>query len=222
MVVGLGLLATGSGATFTSAAFNASTSSTGDIRVVTGKGLIVEAGNAFLDDGEVNNTKSYSDKYVNFTNTGDFFDDSGSTTDLDQIDIDDLPVATVNPRDGNSNGDVILRVAVDPATNTTTFNNILRIRNIGDSDQDNVGIAYKSDDFTGYGSAVSNSNDISNDDVKGIIQFKAGTGSGKSIISPVAGVIGSGEAPYDPISIGAGETADVNLIIGEPVIESIS
>lgn len=69
VVVGLGLLATGSGAAFTSAAFNDSTNSNGDIRVVAGDGLVVEAGNAFNSDGTVNQTDpsttyNYTDRFT--------------------------------------------------------------------------------------------------------------------------------------------------------------
>jgi hypothetical protein len=121
---GLGLLATGSGATLTSAAFSSSTNPNGDLRVVAAEGLVVEAGDAFADDGSVTHSPgAHGESYVNFDTKGDFFNGSGG---LEDITTADLPVATVNPRDQNTNENVIVRKAVDFEYDTYEFKNILR------------------------------------------------------------------------------------------------
>lgn len=212
VVVGLGLLATGSGATFTSAAFNDSTNSNGDIRVVAGDGLVVEAGDAFNSDGTVNQTDpSPSYSYTgNFTKNKSFFT---GPDNLDEISTSDLPVATVNKREtvANRNDGLRIQVAVPLQRATYTFKNILRIRNTGVTEQKNIGIAYASSEFDGYGSAVGNgSNEIAKGFVQKIFQFKLEDESSNSLISPDPSSSNSQE-PNTEADISPGDDISITL-----------
>lgn len=202
-LLGLSLLATGSGATLTSAAFSSSTDPSGDLRVVAAEGLVVEAGDAFADDGTVTQLPggNNGESYVKFDANGDFFDGSGGLKDISTA---DLPVATVNRRDQNTNGGVKVRTAVDFESDEYTFENILRIRNTGLKQETGIGIKYAG----GYGSAVS-TNGITKADVKYMYKFYAAdVGSGRVPISPAA--LG-GTGPDETIPLDPGETRNITL-----------
>ena len=108
-VIGLGLLATGSGATFTSAAFASQVSPASDMRVVVGQefsnSLRVEAGDIFRD-GSGSFTENLSDavKTTKRLDTGgtSFFTSDDERNPLDTINVDDLPAAGAN--DGTNGG----------------------------------------------------------------------------------------------------------------------
>jgi len=163
-VLGLGLLATGSGAIFTSAAFNNSVNASSNMRVVVDKRLEVRAGQAFNDGGTINanNGNVNQSNYTEYVSNETFFENSSNLDpeELVDIDSDDLPVATVNRRDQNVNGDVIIQVAVDVDTTSVTFNDILEIENQTE-DSVEVGIGYDRNTQTSSltdSSANSNSN----------------------------------------------------------------
>ncbi|WP_143420892.1 hypothetical protein [Halorubrum halodurans] len=201
---GLGLLASGSGATFTSAAFSSSTDPNSDLRVVAADGLVVEAGDAFADDGTVTQSPgSHGESYVDFDSKGDFFDGSGGLQDISTADI---PVATVNPRDQNTNGDVIVRKAVDFEYDTYEFTNILRLRNTGLKTVNDVAFKYEG----GYGSAVTDqTNNISEQLTQYMYRFLAEDRSGRPQISPNGG--NSSEDPAGQVDISPGEKLNVTL-----------
>jgi len=203
---GLGLLATGSGATLTSAAFSSSTNPSGDLRVVAAEGLVVEAGDAFADDGSVTQSPgAHGESYVDFDTKGDFFDGSGG---LEDITTADLPVATVNPRDQNTNENVIVRKAVDFEYDTYEFKNILRLRNTGLETVNDVAFTYEG----GYGSAVADStNSISEQLVQYMYRFVAEDRSGRPQISPDGS--NSSEDPAGQVDINPGETLNVTLLL---------
>jgi hypothetical protein len=108
-VLGLGMLATGSGAALTSVAFNNSVNASSDMRVVVDKRLEVRAGQAFNDDGKINANSGNTNQsnYVEYASNESFFEDSSNPNpdpeELVDIDSNDLPVATVNRRDQNVN-----------------------------------------------------------------------------------------------------------------------
>lgn len=132
-VIGLGLLATGSGATFTSAAFTDSTAADADLRVVVDQNLTVRPGPAF------NN----ADQKADFTNNTDFFDgqdindtaDGGGAFDPNGDD-ESLPLASAT----GENDNLSIKVAV-PLGSSATFSELLEIENELDSSVD-IGISY--------------------------------------------------------------------------------
>jgi hypothetical protein len=203
-LLGLSLLATGSGATLTSAAFSSSTDPSGDLRVVSAEGLVVEAGDAFADDGTVTQSPGgNNESYVKFDTNGDFFDGSGGLKDISTA---DLPVATVNRRDQNTNGDVKVRKAVDFEYDTYEFKNILRLRNTGLETVN--GVAFKYDG--GYGSAVTDpTNNIDEQLVQYMYRFLAEDRSGRPQISPDGS--NSSEAPAGQVNLDPGEKLNVTL-----------
>ncbi|TKX73133.1 hypothetical protein EXE46_14685 [Halorubrum sp. GN11_10-6_MGM] len=99
MVVGLGALATGSGAVFSSAAFSSSVNSAADMRVVVGEGLgnnlRVSAGNIFRDnDGDFQSANPTSDAVKTAHDISDttFF----ASNKLEDLEVADLPAAGAN------------------------------------------------------------------------------------------------------------------------------
>lgn len=104
MVIGLGALATGSGAVFSSAAFASSTAATSDFRVVVEDDLTVEAGPAFRSGN------SPTDDYEAFGDTPPYITDTtglyggSNEAGLDGVvnDADDLPAMYVS--DGTNGG----------------------------------------------------------------------------------------------------------------------
>lgn len=213
VAVGLGALATGSGATFSAGAFNNSTDSASDMRVVVDEGLEVRAGQAFNDDGSVRDphpNNGDSDNYVPYDSNSSFFD-PGPSGGLEDIDADDLPVATVNRRDQNVNGDVKIQVATDVDTTSVRFYDILEIVN-NSADRVEVGIKYEDDQYGDHvdvgGSTADNINERT---VQHVYRF---IGHGQNItgrISPDETV--PGNAPNTVVEIKSGERIPVDLKI---------
>lgn len=148
-IAGLGTLAFGSGAAFTSAAFQNSVSSDADMRVIVDQRLTVEAGDAFESNGEVA-LDDQSGKLINPNYSGDDSTGSGffdGTDDLGSVfDDEDPPLATVTARDDGRNGDIRMFNAMD-YPDSASFGDasggegFLRVRN--DADESVlVGIAY--------------------------------------------------------------------------------
>jgi hypothetical protein len=220
-VFGLGMLATGSGAIFTSAAFNNTTSASSDMRVVADKRLEVRAGQAFNDDGTINtnNGDITPSNYVEYASNTDFFDPSSDPEPQGLVDIDsnDLPVATVNRRDQNVNGDVKIQVAVDVDTNSVRFTDILEIEN-NSTNSVKVGISYDRQGGTGpgagqYGDDVNvGGTNLNEFTVQFVYQFickdPGGTFSSKRI-SP--NEQDSGDEPTDTAKIKPGKKILVDL-----------
>ena len=129
MVVGLGALATGSGAIFSSAAFASTVSPSADMRVVVGQdfgnNLRVEAGDIFrLPNGNfAPSSDSSAVKTVHDTSSTNFF---GGNNELDDLEVDDLPAAGANDEYNNA-----LSLAVATAVGETAT--------IGNDNAGNVG-----------------------------------------------------------------------------------
>ena len=229
-LIGLGSLATGSGAVLTSAAFSDSVGASSDMRVVVAKGLEVRAGQAFKDDGTINKSNGDidEDNYVKYASKPNFFDLSSDPDPqgLDDIDSDDLPVATVNRRDQNVNGDVKIQVAVNVDTNSVRFTDILEIENKGTSSVD-VGISYDRQGGLGpgagqYGNDVNVGGDVLNEITAQTVQhiyrfmgFGGGTFGPSDRISPDE-ANPPGDGPDDPNTVATippGSTMPVDLKI---------
>lgn len=203
-VLGLGAIATGSGAVFSSAAFQSSVNSTADMRVVVEDDLIVEAGPAFRNNGNYDSNPS-GDKFYGTDNNG-LFDDAES---LGDIDIENLPAARVN--DG-TNGDLYIQTAVknrDKSGSSTVvdFPNLLRVRNDG-TERAAVGITYQPTDAA-YGGDVLDDGPIDANDVIQAYEFNAGGGSGNKI-SPDSNYDGN---PANTVEVSAGGTENIGLTI---------
>lgn len=223
-LLGLSLLATGSGATLTSAAFSDSVGASSDMRVVVAEDLEVRAGQAFNDDGTINTSNGdiTPSNYVEYASNTDFFDPSSDPEPQGLVDIDsnDLPVATVNRRDSNVNGDVKIQVAVNVDTTSVTFNDILEIENKGTSSA-TVGISYDRQGKTGFGAGQygddvevggKTSNEVTEKTVQYVYQFIAygGTGTfGNGRISPDEN--DSGDDPANVAVIGPGAKISIDL-----------
>ena len=218
-VLGLGALATGSGAVFSSGAFsNAVANSTADIGVVVEGDLIVEAGKAFRDgdpandydpataDGEDNgfygeNTESLFDNLdTNSGNTGseEEFDNSNTLT------VDDLPAARVNSeRAGNG---LNIQVALDSTNNdgnpvSVTFSNMLQVTNSG-TEIAEVGIGYSQ-----YGEDAGNG--VPKESIRHAFQFVYDGDSNTKRISPK----NDGADNQGSVEVPIGETKQIDLDI---------
>lgn len=224
-MLGLGMLATGSGAALTSAAFNNSVNASSDMRVVVDKRLEVRAGQAFNDDGTINanNGNINQSNYVEYASNETFFENSSNPDPEELVDIDnnDLPVATVNRRDENINEDVKIQVAVnvDTTNDSVTFTDILEIEN-NSTDSVKAGISYDRQGGTGsgagqYGEDVNvdgnTGGEITEQTVQHIYRFIGfGTGTfGSGRISPNQS--NKSDHPADVAKIDPGATIPVNL-----------
>lgn len=194
-ILGLGALAMGSGAAFTSAAFENTAAADADFRVVVEDDLVVEPGPAFRDSEDNFNPSSGNAEDWARENGDSFF--SGDS--LESIDRDDGPkVAAMN---NATNSDLEIEVATfldENAGLDQTFEDFLQVRNSGTT-QRNVAIG-----FSEFGSDVS-SEDINADDVREIYQFENTDG------------IRISEESFEDIpnwfTLEAGETRQINLSV---------
>lgn len=235
MVLGLGALATGSGAVFSSAAFASSTAATSDFRVIVEDDLTVEAGPAFRDGGSPDDdykSWGYSDPPYITSNTGlyDGTDTDGLDGEID--DADELPAMYVS---GDTNGGLNIELGIpnrhsedevslsdsgnalpsgsegDPFRGT--FSNVLQVRNEG-TEELNFGIK-----FSNFGDIVTDSNagtgEILTENVyEDIFTFELADGSEK-ISSD--GYSGDAHEPGDqnitPTTMSVGEVVELDLTV---------
>lgn len=239
-VVGLGMLAMGSGATLTSAAFQSSTQPSADLRVVVEDSLRVRAGKAFRDGQETGNygtvNNNYDDKFE-ITPSSESFFNSGGLADLD---ADETPKATV---DDKINGDLKAEVGVNPddsefadtndlGADKLRFPNILQVVNEGPQQLD-IAILYDRNNTAfgtngQYGGDVDFSGNTSSDItiplVQHIYRFKVDKNdlpntSSDVQISPDSGTTGStitegyseGDYPTGAVTVGPGEIMNIHL-----------
>lgn len=132
-VLGLGAMATGSGAVFSSAAFSSDVDASSDMRVVVEEDLIVEAGAAFRDasDNYDSTLDPTGDGKFAGTDNSDFFANTDPGTDTEEdlgndLDPDDAPAVFVNDLQ-NQNLEIKLATPLDDTT--YTFNDFLRVKN---------------------------------------------------------------------------------------------
>ena len=160
-VLGLGMLAVGSGSVFTSAAFNNSVNPSSDMRVVVDEKLTLEPGILFRDG----------------SNAGDPFDPTASSPPgsetlqdqdsnslfggntnggLENIGVNDIPAAAINDAvDGNLFLEVAVALGADDKIGDAS-NGVFQVRNDTNSDQD-IAIRFNTfgPDVGGGGSQVS-------------------------------------------------------------------
>lgn len=208
-ILGLGALAMGSGAAFTSATFQNSVDADADFRVRVDQALVVEAGAAFEDDGSVAGDVT-EDRFINPDHTGasvgdDFYAGESELGDVfdEQGEDEDPPLATVSKRDETNNGTLETYAAVDflnvdgDGGNSVTFEDILQVRNESGHTVE-VGIAYDRDEGEDgspgqYGDDVGGgNNEVEFDIVQEVYQFKVDggettRGNGGDLISPEPG-----------------------------------
>jgi hypothetical protein len=216
-VIGLGLLATGSGATFTSAAFQSSTQPDSDLRVVVDQNLqfganpdlnpderddIADDPGFFDDDGSSSGELNESDGVFDEGNETDGFDDDGdggfdpdgdsdedSSSGFDQGFEPGLPKAFAE----GANDELTIKAAVQIG-NEKNFNDLLRVGNATEEIV-RVGIAY---DRTGlgdgdngnYGADVEGgqaSGELSVRQAQKIYQFHTSDDASDNLISPSPG-----------------------------------
>ena len=164
-VLGLGALATGSGAMFSSAAFSASATSTADFRVVVEDNLVLEAGDSFRNSNDAYLDNPGGSKF--YGGSDDLFSgDSG----LSNLEPDDLPAAYANDK---TNSDLAVETAVQNF-NTFEFDDFLQVTNEGTETRE-VGIR-----FNQYGEDV-NGGPISNSDLIQAYEFYNKGGDGGKI-----------------------------------------
>lgn len=215
-VLGMGLLASGSGAAFTSAAFNNSVDSTSDMQVITAADVSVRKGNN-VPTGDTLNTITDSNNHdVDFLNLDQSTDSRVSSNNLDfgGLTGSDVPVAGVN--DGVDSNLVIetatgVRSASGSGGTAVVFENIIEIVNEGDTTINDIGISYGASGA--YGNDVDGST-ITEDIVKEIYQFIVQP-SGVSNISSKARIspdhTNASDDPENTFTLKPGETAQINL-----------
>lgn len=125
----LGALTTASGAVATSAAIAGTADVSSSMTAIVEENLELKAGAAFNDDGTVRD--AYQDQYVSYPSHDSFFQDGSDP--LADISRDEVPVATVSPRDTTVNDEVEMQVAlsIENSTDTFLFEDFLRITNNG-------------------------------------------------------------------------------------------
>lgn len=134
-LIGMGMLAVGSGAAFSSAAFQTSTTPSADLRVVVEEALNFRPNPDAPDD---NDNILDTDDFEDFFDGEDIADGDGDAFDDDDDDDDiETPLAATN---GQPNGDLEL-FAVAGLGETATFSELFILEN-DSTDSVAVGIAY--------------------------------------------------------------------------------
>ena len=180
-LVGLGALATGSGALFSSAAFSNTVNPSSDMRVVVEEdaNLLVEPGISFRDGSDPNDSYDSTLDPTNGKfagdNNNDFFSTgtpSSGTSDAlgSSIDLDDLPVAFVS---NDTNGDISIQVAVQLGE-TASFEDLLQVTNNGSNAVD-IGIKFSAFGVDTTSSNVGGGGDFS--DQGGNVQIENAVGA---------------------------------------------
>ena len=223
---GLGVLASGSGAIATSAAVANSVQTASKLSIVVDERIEVRAGQAFNDDGSIKNKSKYTSRYVPYDTNSSFFDEQNDV--LADIERENLPVATVNSRDKNVNGNVKIQTAIplDIGTNTFLFEDILELENYGGSKQ-SVGISYDRSDTTygpngQYGEDVNvgdtaSDNKLTAHDVRAVFsfqvpeRFRTNNSSPQKISPAEINNQGDNDDPESTYDITSGQTVQLNL-----------
>ena len=228
LLMAFGALATGSGAISTTASLTDTVDTSSDIRVINPQDMKLRAGVAFRDDGTVRETDGYgpteSDSDYNYSeyyveNTTFFEDENPSDSEgLKNISESDAPVATVNRRDENTDGEVYLQTAIKLGNwegNPFYFENILEVENRAGGQQD-VGIRYEGyygDDVNtdDPNSSQELQDELFREDVQQVYKFWVKNDDGDSLISPEPG--DNSEDPSEPVTLDPGETVQLDLEI---------
>lgn len=198
-MIGMGLLAAGSGAAFSSATFQNSVDADADFRVVVEDNLIAEAGSGFRDGEDFNPGDGglYRDIGSDSLFAGGDGEIDGS---LDELDPEDLPAVGAN--DG-ANSNLAFEVATK-IDEEEEFPGFLRIRNDGTEDKD-VGITFNVSDTVADGGGPL---------TRGLVETTYQFDIDETIISPNPGGNGAGDdEPANYITIPSGATENVRLTV---------
>lgn len=223
-IIGMGLLATGSGAAFSSAAFQNSVNPGADFRIVAAAQTIVRRGPAF-EDGEDSELDDWAqDEFLNF----------------DELNPGDLPAAGANE---NQNDGLDVSLARQNSASEIRFSNFLEIDNTGTTEV-SIGTTYAIDDggeVSGYAQDGTTGwfnddyvDDLGNDnlsrlDVLKMFKFEIPgnrlgdlaneSGGSNLLLSPSPDdaetngwTDGTEEEPSDFVTLGAGESITVDLV----------
>lgn len=210
-LMGLGLLATGSGATFTSAAFSSQVSPTSDLRVVVERGLIVEPGKLFRT-GDA--TSEVDPTAVNSVPNGETLRETASlfggigNDGLEDIDVNDVPAAATNDA---TNDDLSLEVAtrlqVDGRIGSEE-EGFIQIRNETTTDRE-VAILFEQFGTDTVGDQDERGGSVSEADVVDIYEFY--DSNGNKISSNDVGDAVAEQTVANTITVGAGDVEQVYL-----------
>lgn len=134
MVIGLGTLATGSGAVFSSATFQNSVDSDADFRIVSEPGLTLRRGEAFSSDEDwaYGPNSDLSPEYIYSSSATE------SGIKFGELQASDLPVAWANEQE---DGSLVVEIARQNNSSDFNFTKLIEIENTGQTDE-NVGISY--------------------------------------------------------------------------------
>ena len=222
-LLGMGALATGSGAVFSSAAFQSSVNPAADMRVVVGQefgnNLRVRAGNIFRDASDDFNpaTGSNAVKTVHNINSTSFF----SNNELDNLEVADLPAAGANNEDNDD-----LRLAIATAVGeTATIGNyntddfgFIQVENNTPDDHD-IHI-----EFDSFGDDVGSASDqVTENQVRQIYKFydsgenQISTNISGSIINSIT--VSSGDTEQIYLEVDTETNSLYNAVIGATNIE---
>lgn len=193
-VLGIGALATGSGAVFTSAGFSGSAEASSDFRVVTEGSLVVEPNNNVSSGtNEIADNESDPSGYL-FKNSSSL----SSNTSIGAVKSGG-EAAINNQTDGG------LELAIAVADDTDKDFNILQVTNNGDTEE-SVGAT-----ISGYGSDVGNS--ITQSDVNNAFEFDIQNDSGnyENVDKDTYVPVGPGDTRGLRIDVDMSQIADDDL-----------
>ncbi len=214
VLIGLGALAVGSGATALQATFNQSTSPGADFRIIAAGELTVKRGPAF-DSDPGNSVTYHSDDTASFINSDD-------TIDWNSVSPSDLPFVYANSDTNDSLSVTLGRVNTSSEVN---FEQVVEIVNDGSTTED-VGMAYSNGGNDGMAPAPTNddnsswfnndsydltdSGNITRGDIQEIFQFNETGSSNNTRISPdpTAGL----EGPDSTYELAPGNSLVLDLI----------
>ncbi|MFD1570521.1 hypothetical protein [Halorubrum laminariae] len=221
MVIGLGALATGSGAAFTSAGFQDSVDSGADMRVVADQQLTVRKGDIFegLDAGEVNEpTERGSDDIFTAvvseddgpTPTEILFGDTeinGYTNVSTDTESNRIPTPAAVANDGED-GNFAFAIAVE-INDDVEFGDLIEVENQNIQDGANIGITFQ--EFGDDASEVTGETGGEEAVATQIYQFKD---EDDTQISPDSESWSSSneQDPATRVEIGVGETEQISLL----------
>lgn len=188
-VLGLGMLAVGSGSVFTSAAFSDEVNPTSDMRVVVDEELTLEPGVLFRDgsgvdddfDPAVANSSTNNGESI-FNNSSTSLFGGNNNAGLEDINTGDLPAASANDA---TNGAIELEVGIpldDDGQIGSSSAGVFQVINDTTSPQ-KIGIRF--DDFGADASFDGNNNpdDLTGNEVFDTFQFVVGSGPSTQISS---------------------------------------
>jgi hypothetical protein len=217
MVVGLGALATGSGAVFSSAAFSNSVTPSSDMRVVVDEDLTVEPGILFRDGPDPDDDFAPLSSNTPYDSTVRNGNDSplfGGNDGLNDINVEDLPAASANnEEDGALNLEVAVALDVDGGQIGNGPNGLIQINNDSVDDRD---VAIR---FSEFGSDVADSGSAGSDEVteEQVVETYEFYDSSDTQISTDGGTANSNGILDDTqnvpntVTVGAGETEQIHL-----------